>query len=359
MDLSLVTSALLPKGTTSRHGCVAVPGEDVLLLALPFPAMPQAQMRAAVRFAAEPFLLQPLEGTVVVLGPELAASAGGGPSGSGALRLVAAIDQAKLAALIKSAGRGRPLVPDVLFLPRPLMGAWSVAPEPARMRIRLPDGTGFACTPEHALILWKRAGCPRVESYGAMPPAGLTGAVAMGPVPEVPPLGWLDLSGAMADPRRGLRWGAGLAAAVLVMAAAHGATLQWTVNRLAAEADRQEAALRVGLEARGVAPGASVEIAASEVLAGSVTGQNRGPLAVLSQASAALSAQSGLLRIDDLEYDSTVQRLILRFVAPDISELDLVTESLRAAGLSPEAGPATLDKGVARMTVSLSAGEKG
>ncbi|MBV8972369.1 MAG: general secretion pathway protein GspL, partial [Sphingomonadaceae bacterium] len=220
-----------------------VPSEAVLLLAADLPAG-AAQRRAALPFAVEDALAEPLEAMHIVCGAPL----GGGRW------LVAAAAHDRMATWVgglapRGAGGAR-LMPDALRLPVPATGAWTVMATGDRILVRCDDGTGFAVSADHFTAAWAASGSPPLTAYGDAWPLD-TPAAAGGDLPSFaiavdlrcglyapasPPL-------ARALRRAGVLAAAGLATYALVLAADERALF---VRATAARA-RAEALLRQAL----------------------------------------------------------------------------------------------------------------
>lgn len=140
-------------------GIALVPSEDVLLLAVDLPAMPASQRRAAVGFAVEDQIAQTLDEVQVVLGPQL-------PQGP---CMVAVIARSVLAGL-GTDETDVALWPDVFLVPVPRSG-WALLAGAVRALVRLPDGTGFAASPQSLPAFWAAAGSPDITLYGGALPA--------------------------------------------------------------------------------------------------------------------------------------------------------------------------------------------
>ena len=163
--------AVVPKPGDGFGGDAApLPGELALLLRVPLPLASHRQRQAAVAYAVEDLIAEPLEAVHVALGPEL------GPGEY----LVAVVGRAEMEVWAPQAKKaGQRLVPDVLALPIPPEGSWSVREIAGRVLVRRPDGTGFVTRIDSFEAFWRIGSAPQIVLYGGnLPetvPAGATG----------------------------------------------------------------------------------------------------------------------------------------------------------------------------------------
>ncbi|MGI4880581.1 MAG: type II secretion system protein GspL [Janthinobacterium lividum] len=152
-----------------------VPTEDVLLLVVDLPPSSPAKRAAAAAIAIEQRLSEPLDAVHVAVG---AASA---PHRHLVGVVRRALLQSWIAALERVDLSHAAIVPDVLFLPVPPAGSWSIEATGGRVLARTDTGAGFAVRDELFPLFWKRSGQPTCVVYGNELPAGLpaiAGAVA-------------------------------------------------------------------------------------------------------------------------------------------------------------------------------------
>ncbi|MHA6722507.1 type II secretion system protein GspL [Sphingomonas sp. RS2018] len=199
---------------------VLVPGEGVLLLAVDLPIANRAKRLAALPYAIEDRIAEPIEQVHIALGAEL--------SPRRYLVGVARHDRiAEWIARIEDAGLDHAaLVPDSLALPMPADGEWAVDLGETRAVVRAGDGTGFAIPAAMLRTAWESAGRPRIIGYGAPLPADMDGgadALALDPLGRRLLAPMLDLrQGAYARRRRSLpSFGKRLAKIVAIGVAAH------------------------------------------------------------------------------------------------------------------------------------------
>lgn len=152
---------------------ILVPTESVLLLAVDLPLNSRAKRIAALHFAIEDRIADPIDAVHLALGAEIAPKR----------YLVGVVRHDVMAAWVDSAdaaGLGHAaIVPDALALPVPIEGAWSVDLAANRAVVRAGDGSGFALNAAMLRPAWEAAGKPPATAYGAPLPADmmLEGAV--------------------------------------------------------------------------------------------------------------------------------------------------------------------------------------
>lgn len=287
---------------------VLVPTEGVLLLAVHLPVAGRAKRFAALPFAVEDRIAEPVENVHLALGAEL--------SPRTFLVGVARHDRmAEWIARIEEAGvEHAALVPDALALPIPGNGEWSVDLGTTRAVVRAGDGTGFAIPATMLETAWTAAGRPRVISYGApLPPA----IAADADILALDPLGRRLLAPAL-DLRQGryARRGRALPgvakrlaqlAAIGILAHAGIAAADAIVLRGIAN-DRAEQTLAL---VQSVAPGAALgEDLASSVAdllpQGGAGGGQNALLPIVSRVSAALAPIGSGITIDSMRLDGGV-----------------------------------------------------
>ena len=200
---------LAPEAPLPPPGVDWLPSEAVLLLRAALPPLSTGQRQAAVAFAVEDRVAQPIESVNVVLGPVLEGEY---------LVAVASREDIATSRAERPASKTR-LVPDVLALPRPSQG-WTVWVGRERVLVRLADGTGFATSLVTLPLLWQHAGKPEVALCAGDMPDGIP-VTSREPLPRFDPsFARLDLaSGAAASGLLRLPRGMLASAAVVVMAA--------------------------------------------------------------------------------------------------------------------------------------------
>lgn len=338
-------------GEGSSAGLILVPSERVLTLVVDLPLSSRAEKLAALPFAVEDQVADPLDAVHVALGAEV------GPQRhlAGVVRHEVMIQWLAAAA---AAGVPRASVaPDYLGLPRPAAG-WTLRIEDGRALVRTAEGPGFALPAEGLEAAWIGAGRPPVDASGDVPPALMSTSEAAltlaTDAPAGPPM--LDLRQGPYMPRGrpelalmrrlALVALAGLTAHTLVLAAD-----AWALSRTAASRRAETAAL-----ARQAAPGLSTDgdlIAALAPLLEADPGTARSRFFPLfSRTSAALRPLSDTLTLQSLSFAAD-GALTLEVQAPDIAAVQRVQTTLTAAGLSAAGGSAANVEGRAggRITV--------
>ncbi|WP_010543189.1 type II secretion system protein GspL [Sphingomonas elodea] len=142
---------------------ILVPTERVRLLAVDLPLPNRARRLAALPFAIEDQVAEPIESLHLALGART--SPADAPSRY-LVGVVRAETMAEWVALAEANGLGTaPMVPDVLALPRPIEG-WAVELRAGRALVLTADGTGFAMPGALLDSAWEAAGRPRIHSLG-------------------------------------------------------------------------------------------------------------------------------------------------------------------------------------------------
>lgn len=335
---------------TARSQVVPVPSEKLLILSLTLPRLAASQRNAAALFAAEPFIAQPLEDMHLVLGPQL------GPSPSDPWLAAVMTEQAYAALMAEHAGHRARLVPDVLLLPRPPQGQWTVARQGERILARLPDGTGFAAASSGFRAVWGQSGRPALRWHHGAPLADLPIASQENlplPLAPEPLLASFDLAANRVPDWRQPSRLAALAAVLVLGIGGYLGLLAYEAHRLTLAADANEAQVRQVLTDRGIPVGTSVDAAAAELMHSIDTGGSPGFLALLSYAFDALAVQSGTVTLQDLSYDDKSGRLSLTLVAPELGTLQDASALLDKAGFQTDLGTSTISDGLARATVNV------
>ncbi|MDQ1901652.1 type II secretion system protein GspL [Paracoccus sp. WLY502] len=342
-------SAHGPDGATSATASdmTFIPGEDVLLLSVELPAMSPAQRRAAIGFAVEDSLAQPLDQVHVALGPQLA-------SGSW---LVGVASRDLLAGI--AVPQGHRLVPDTLVVPAPDTG-WAVLGQDGRVLVRLPDGSGFAADPMWTAQLWQFAGMPPILSYGGPLPQDMT-VTETARLPQAPDevLAQFDLRAGLSM-AEGFRLSRGWAMPIGILSAfVLGHLMIAAVDLLALnriEADRAEQ-LRTLLAASGISADDDLSDAVSRALVAQQPSAQGTFLDLSSEIFAAISDHAGDVALRELRYTSSQDSIVMAIEAASLEALQDVENTLLSAGLAVQTGAATTaeDKAEVQMTVGRSA----
>ncbi len=345
------TPAPLPGPLVPPDGVAWMPSEDVLLLAVDLPAMAAGQRRAAVAFAVEDRIAEPLEDVHVILGPQV--EAGRGPW------IVAVASHVAMERAGVAAGRRR-LVPDCLALPVPEADAWSVRVEEgaegaARALVRLPDGTGLALPTDVLAGTWHAAGSPSIDLYGGPLPHGMIARREAGQPPALEPgLARFDLRAG-----RHARRAAGMRRKIAALAVLVGVVIVLRLALLGADtvalgriADARDAELSAALGPAG--QGADLDTAIARAFAAGGSPSADGFLPILRATLAAISTEAGVVTVLDLSYSAADGRLALTFEAPDLATLQGLEAAFAQAGLGVDAGAASTADGAASARMTLS-----
>ena len=326
---------------------VLVPSEDVLTLAVDLPFATRAQRVAALPFALEDTVAEPLANLHFALGTELA------PRRHLAGVVRHARMQSWISLLVEADLEPAVLMPDALALPRPPMGVWVVRLEGDRCLVRTDAGAGFALPLSALDGAWGAAGRPRLIPLGDALPATFADAVeaetvhlgALGePVVVLPPLdlrqgAYVATRATSASALRTL----GLVAGLGVVA--HVGLLALDTYLLDRMADRKEAEARAVLQAVAPATGPEedVVLAADRIVPNAGSGV-RPFTRLLAQTSGALPG-AGALAFNSATY--TPGTLDLAVVVSDAATLDRAVQALTATGLTASGSPAGVEAATA------------
>lgn len=317
---------------------LALSSEDALLVRVALPLGSHRQRQAAVGFAIEDLIAEPLDASHVVLGPELSPG-----------EYLAIVVRHDVMAEYAAGAHGQRLVPDVLGLPVPAQGGCSVREVNGRVLARRADGTGFATRAAAFETFWQAEGAPRIVLFGGRLPDGVpvsaTGLMPAGPPPEA-----LDVDLFQGRHARNETGGRALARLGIVAALAliaHAAILSLDTFALRGIARDQEAALRAAIALRLPDLPATVPLDVALRRAMPTGGGEAGFLPLLAQVSDALEPVAGKIALRDLTFDAGDGGLALLVEAPDLGTLQQVEAELGAAGLPVSSGVATTGNGVA------------
>ena len=335
-----------PEAPQPPPGVDWMASEAVLLLRAALPPLSTGQRRAAIAFAVEDRIAQPIESVNVVLGPLLEGEY---------LVAVAARDDIASNRAERPASKAR-LVPDVLALPRPSQG-WAVWVGGARALVRLADGTGFATSLMTLPLIWHHAGKPEVALCAGQVPDGIPVTSHM-PLPRFDPaFARLDLaagaeaSGLLHLPRGGLAL-----VAVLVLAAGLHLGLIWA--DLANERHiltQREADLRIALNNLKQKDSGDLDADLVAAMAAAQPKAQTGFLPLMAESSAALVEVPGL-SVQAMTWGDGALRLDLQ--ALDLSGLQAAEAALTSAGIVVRVGSATSSDGAAKVEMTLQGGQK-
>lgn len=327
----------LPDAPPAPPGVAWLPSEQVLLLSIDLPPLSPGQRRAAVGFAVEDRVAQPLDTLRVVLGPAIRGR-----------HLVAVMAREQ-----GGARRGQRLarLPDVLALPCPVSG-WAIWASASRALVRLPDGAGFAAEPDQLAVLWHHAGRPDVTLYGGDVPDDVAVTARASLPPFERSLIRCDLDAA-SDAGRFLRLPRGALAVVCVLAVA--ACLHLGLIWAGLAGDRRnlvarEGALRLALTDAGQIDSGDLDADLSVRLAAAAPADRGGFLPLMAASSAALAQVPGL-SLKGLTWSGSDLRLEVQ--AADLGGLQSAEAALTAAGIAVQVGSATSGDGAARVDMTL------
>lgn len=322
-------------------GVLALPSELALLVRVALPLASHRQRQAAVGFAVEDLIAEPLDASHVALGPELAPGE----------YLVAVVRHEVMAQYAADASHQR-LVPDVLALPVPAPGGCSVREVNGRVLARRSDGTGFAASAPAFETFWRAEGEPRIVLFGGRLPDGVavsaSGLIPAGSPPETPDINLFQGRYARDDQagrRVMLRLGAVLAFAM----AGHAAILGIDTLALRGIADDRETAVREAIATRVPDLPATVplDLALRRALPVESDAGAGGFLPLLAQVSDALLPVGDHIAVRDLTFDAADGGLSMLVEAPDLATLQQAEAELGSAGLLVSSGVATTGDGMA------------
>lgn len=326
-------------------GVAYLPGETVLLLTTPLPAMSRAQRIAAVSFAVEDRIGQPLEDVHVALGPEMPGAPG--------RWLVAVASHEVIAA--QRAPPGIRLLPDTVAVPVPQAG-WAVWAGATRALVRREDGSGFAAPIAALAVFWEAAGRPEITLHRGALPSGFP-VRAGEPIGTAPltDLAGLDLNGkrhAATDPafRRTMR---GLAAIISFAAVGH-LLLAWldllALDRLAEE---RAMAVRAALAEQAQPVAGDLELAIAQALAARRSLDRPSSLDLMTKIFSAMARETGRISVRDLRIDAVQRSAVVTLEGPDLATLQRVEAELVEAGLTVSSGAATTGNGAAEVRLTI------
>ena len=324
--------AILVDGTAPAT-TLLVPSESVLLLSVDLPLPSRAKRLAALPFAIEDRIADPLDAVHLALGDAV-----------GERRYLVAVVRhgvmAEWIAIAEAAGIGTAaFVPDALVLPVPVEG-WSVEVSGGRALVRAADGTGFALPLPMLVAAWEAAGRPKVAASGdplpeamagdgaAFPPASLAQRVAAAPI---------DLrQGAYA--RRRTAWPSTtrkVAMIIGVAALAHGVIAVADTLMLQRIAERRHDALQqlVATTAPSVPTGGDDFMVRVADLLPRPTGTNRF-VPLLSRVGGALSPIGPVLVVRTMSFEENA--LTIECESPETGMADRVRAALSAAGVAAQ-----------------------
>jgi general secretion pathway protein L len=318
---------------------VLVPTEAVLLLVVDLPLASASQRRAALPFAIEDRIADPLDAVHVVLGQAI------GPQ----TYLAAVVRHDLMAgwvATLAAAGLSHArIVPDALALPVPPVGSWHIMGDGDRIVARTDSGTGFAVPAARFAALWMAGGSLPCAVFGADIGLDLPMATLADAMPDRARLGAppIDLrAGPYAAPARALPRVLRRAAAVVSLGLlAHTLILATDAHVLGNQAAARRTATEVLL--RATLPGTPLSADLDRLLPGGGGGGGQ-LLPLLARVAVALDPV-GDLAWTKLGWSAADNSLTLGVEAGDIGGLQRAQAALAAAGLAPVSGAVTAGQG--------------
>lgn len=339
---------------------VLVPSEEVLIVAVDLPLTSRRERVAALPFAIEDHVAEPIGELHVALGMELAARR----------HLAAAVRHRVMAGWIDRIAEAglvhASVVPDALSLPVPEDGGWSVQASDGRAIVRASDGTGFATSTAQLPVIWAAAGKPLCRSYGdALSDrlSSIPGEIELEPLTARLLVPAVDLrQGLYAKPRRALPLSTRKVLAVLAAGAlAHAsiAIADTVALQRIAENRRLEAQALVQRHLPGVVIGDAFAAEINALLADGGGGGRSRFLPLLVKASAVLGRTGSGIGLRTLAYREATGELTLGLEQPDIGAMQRAQGALASAGLNPIGGAASVENGVAGSRIVIRDGIAG
>ncbi len=341
---------VLVEAWDTGNAVVLVPTESVLLLVVDLPLANASQRRAALPFAIEDRIAEPLDSVHIVLGHAVAPQT-----------FLAAIVRHDIMtgwlATFAAAGLGDArIVPDALVLPVPPVGAWTIMPDGDHVVVRTDSGTGFAVPASRFMALWVAGGSLPCTVFGADSGLDLPMATVAEAMPDLallrsPPI---DLrAGPYAAPARALPRVLRRAAAVVGLGLlAHTLILATDTYTLGKQATARRTATEALL--RATLPGTPLSADLDRLLpSGGGSGRL---LPLLARVAVALDPVGGLTWTK-LGWSAADSSLTLGVEAGDIGGLQRAQAALASAGLAPVSGAVTAGQGRAVGDLIVRAGE--
>jgi len=327
---------------------VLVPTEDVRLFAVDLPIANRARRVAALPFALEDEVAEPIEALHAALGEALS-------PGRYLAGVVRHDRMAQWCEAIDAAGLGTAaILPDALSLPPANPGCWSVSATADRIMVRGADGAAFAVPASAFLAVWQSADRPGLMSYGeSLPPELPTEpgtASWSGPSITAGPIA-LDLrQGRYASGPKRAPWLQRLLLVAMIGALGHVAIYMADTVALMVTADarRTEVADLVGAAGGPI----SGDLAATAEAMLPHTGNASGLLPLLAQAARALQPVGQAVAFQSVAYERATG-LTMEVEAADLTALQSVESALRGAGLDPVGRGAAAEGGRARQSIIL------
>jgi general secretion pathway protein L len=317
---------------------ILVPTGQVRLLAVDLPLPSHARRVAALPFAIEDRIAEPVDSVHLALGEAIA-------PGRYLVGVVRHETMAGWVAQAEEAGIGHAaMVPDVLTLPRPAEG-WAVSQAGGRAAVRDAEGTGFEVPAALLRPAWEAAARPAVTSYGERLPDDMQqGAATLDPSAFGPAAAAAVAALNLRQGAYAVRKAAGsglwrkFAWVAAIGAAAHVVIALGDVIMLRSIADRREA------EARATASLAAPGVALGDDLANSITGMlpagggARVPqpfLPLVNRVSVALEPLAGAFVVRAMTFQGKLLTLDLD-ASPDAGLVSRIEATLKGAGVGAQ-----------------------
>jgi general secretion pathway protein L len=330
------------------QGIDPFPTEHVLLLPVSFPPMTAARRRTAALFAVEAQLARPIEEVhASIVGP--ASSVG---DAGAAPWLVAVVDRRVLAGWRPSRSPRRRLVPDVLCLPRPQPGTWSVWEAHGRVLVRTPDGAGFVIGRAAFDVAHRLGGAPQIDLFGGdlSEDTAVRRVADFRAIPD-PALRGFDLRRREAALPT-LRLGRVAAVGVLAGLGQIGLLLA-DVASLRGALHTQQTSFAEVVSLAGLPPSTTPEAVLLLRDRAQAPARATPVLPAVAAAVEALAGAADGIGLRELTFEGNPRALILTAEGPDLAALQQVERAFGQYGLTVEAGPAVNDGGVAEQTFTL------
>lgn len=340
-----VFSDLLPQALSA--GICVIPAERVTLHSIELPVRSTHQRLKALPFALEDAVGCGLEHVhFALLGTSEARKA-----------LAAVVDVVTFDTYLQS-DPNKSLVAEQCLIAAPEAEGeagrvWRVYRRADRILVRASDGTGFAVSEAVFANVWRAAGKPQIESYGAgLPDTVLWRDHSQQPLPQ--PEIFVDLRQGRHQPSRGFGRPLKVLVACLALAAvSHLGIAVFDVRAQAVIADELRAQATVALAQR--LPGATPDDPPALILRQLVDlGQPQrgsGFLPLMQRTSTALSLQPTVVQFRQLTWAEDILRLSVE--APDLGTLQRAEADLKAGGLQVVVGSASADAGAARADLTV------
>lgn len=334
-DPDLTERIRLAAATLGCRSPSVIPGAAALIVPLSLPLKTDRQRRAALPFAMEDHLSEPLENLSLALGPQLE---------NGDWIGVAASADYVGQAIIGHAETG-PVIPDILAVPLPSRAqAWAVWCGHDAIYLRFADGGGLVTRPHGFVDLWKAFDKPPLDVVFGQLPSGFPGQFKTCEPPSLDEdVLRVDLRSPHQQDRPSWFGQARFAVVVILATMALHIALLWAD----ATALDQIAQTRWGLvEDRLTALGLSGAVGqpVSVIIDDLVTQSEGAPqqerfLPLLSNVLVALP--DGLVTFQELQYDSASGQISMLLQAGDLEALQRAEEALQSNGILAQSGAAT------------------